>query len=180
MPAAPIATSVVPCRHGRPNESVTSTPTSRPVRSRSCARSAAADASGSTGSSTSVPASGVFDWSTPADAQMKPCCVSQMTSGARTRTMRFASRRIHSTRCGSPSLARDLPCELRGLDGVETHDASFDLRDRLLRDDDDVEVRELDALGDECGEVVAFAQLGDPRDREDGEALGDRHVRPVT
>ena len=58
--------------------------------------------------------------------------------------------------------------------------APFDLRDRLLRDDDDVEVGELDTLGDEVGEVVAFAQLGDPADREHGEAPGDRHDSPVT
>ena len=33
MPAIPSATSVVPWRKGRPNESLTITPTSRPVRS---------------------------------------------------------------------------------------------------------------------------------------------------
>ena len=39
-------------------------------------------ASGSSGSSTSVPGSGAFEWSTPADAQTKPCRVSAITSGA--------------------------------------------------------------------------------------------------
>ena len=76
-PAAPIATSVVACRHGRPNESVTITPTSAPVRSRSSSRSRAADASGSSGSRTSVSGSGAFDASTPAEPQTKPCRVAR-------------------------------------------------------------------------------------------------------
>ena len=46
------------------------------------------------GSRTSVPGSGAFDASTPADAQMKPWRVSAITSEPRVRTTRFASRRI--------------------------------------------------------------------------------------
>ena len=49
MPATPMATSVVPWRNGRPNESLTITATSRPVRSRSAARIRRALASGSSG-----------------------------------------------------------------------------------------------------------------------------------
>src|SRR2546430_122375 len=51
-PAAPIATSVVAARQGRPKESVTMTPTSAPVRSRSSSRRRDAEESGSTGRST--------------------------------------------------------------------------------------------------------------------------------
>ena len=109
-----------------------------------------------------MPASGVFDASTPADAQMKPWCVSQMTSGGRTRTTLFASRRIHSIAARIPLVAGDLARPLRRLDVVEADDASLDLRDRLLRDDDDVAVLELDALEDQRREVVPFAQLGEP------------------
>jgi coenzyme F420-0:L-glutamate ligase / coenzyme F420-1:gamma-L-glutamate ligase len=44
IPAAPSATSVRPSRHGRPNVSVTTTPTSAPVRSVNVRRSASASA----------------------------------------------------------------------------------------------------------------------------------------
>src|SRR5688572_8585735 len=54
-PAAPIAMSVCPSRHARPAVSVTTTPTTRPVRSRSRRRNARAEASGSIGSSTTWP-----------------------------------------------------------------------------------------------------------------------------
>ena len=75
MPAAPIAESVRPSRHGRPIVSVTTTPTVTPWSRCQAARSARAEASGSTGRSTTVPA-GVFDASTPAAAMTKPCAVS--------------------------------------------------------------------------------------------------------
>ena len=54
-PATPSATSVVPWRNGRPNESLTITPTSRPARSRIASRIRAAEASGSSGSRTASP-----------------------------------------------------------------------------------------------------------------------------
>ena len=69
------------------------------------------------------------------------------------------------------ALAGDLTRLRRGLDVVQPHDSSFDLRDRLLRDDEDVSVQELGALGYEACQVVSFAQLGEPvdgSDREDG------------
>jgi hypothetical protein len=73
MPLTPIATLTMPLRHGRPNESVMMTPISAspaiPASSRSRIR--AADASGSSGSSDTVP-SAMFEPSTPALAQMKP------------------------------------------------------------------------------------------------------------
>src|SRR2546429_2216345 len=105
-PAAPIATSVVAARHGRPNESVTMTPTSALVRSRRCSRSRAAEASGSSGSKTTVSGSGAFEASTPAEAQTKPGRVSAITSGARVRRIRALSRRITSSRRGSSFAAR--------------------------------------------------------------------------
>ena len=52
-PATPSATSVVPWRQARPNESLTITPTSAPASSASRVASRAAEASGSSGSSTS-------------------------------------------------------------------------------------------------------------------------------
>ena len=71
-PATPIATSVVPRRNGRPNESVTITATSSPVRSWIVVADPRALASESTGRSTTVPGSAAFEWSTPAEAQTKP------------------------------------------------------------------------------------------------------------
>ena len=103
IPAAPIATSVVPWRNGRPKESVTTTPTVLPVSSAKRARRRLALASGSTGSSTSVPGSGAFEWSTPAEAQINPCRVWAITSGPRSRMICTASWRITSTSRGSRS-----------------------------------------------------------------------------
>ena len=112
---------------------------STPVSSRrALARRRAADASGSSGSRTSVPAPCAFEASTPAEAQTKPWRVS----------------RDHERRPGAHDLDRlaqdhlDLPRiavaagELDGprrrLDVVEADDAALDLRHRLLGDDDDV------------------------------------------
>ena len=75
MPATPIATSVVPCRKGRPKESLTITGTP------SLSWSARAEASGSSGSRTTVPGAGALEASTPAEAQTKPWRVSAMISG---------------------------------------------------------------------------------------------------
>ncbi len=103
MPATPSATSVVPCRQARPNESLTTTPTSAPESSDSRVRNRRAEASGSTGSRTRRSSPGVFDASTPAEAQTKPCRVSAITSGGRERTTSRLSRRITSARRASPS-----------------------------------------------------------------------------
>ena len=120
---------------------------------------------------------------------MKPCCVSQMTSGGRTRTTLFASWRMTSIRRAVAVLAGDLARLLRRLDSVERDDAPLDLRDRLLRDDDDVAVLELDPLDDQRREVVALAQLRDAgrramtrdsRSRQAGDAdAGVALVAPV-
>ena len=45
------------------------------------------------------------------------------------------------------------------LDSGELDDAALDLRDRLLREDDDVPVSELASLGDQRSEVVSLPQL---------------------
>ena len=82
--------------------------------------------------------------------------------------LRLAEDHLDSARV---ALAGDLTRPRRGLDVVQSHDSPFDLRDRLLRDDEDVSVLELRALGDEARQVVSFAQLGEPldgRDREGG------------
>ncbi len=70
-PAAPIATSVSPSRQGRPKVSVTITPTSTPSASRSPSRMPRAEASESSGSSSTVPG-GVLEASTPAAAMTRP------------------------------------------------------------------------------------------------------------
>ena len=141
-PATPIATSVVPRRNGRPNESVTITATSFPACRRIEARIRRALSSGSTGSRTTVPGSAAFDGSTPADAQTKPWRVSAITSAPRERTTRFVSRRITSTLRGSLTSPASSRARAGRLDVVETHDAALRLRDRLLRDHDDVAVLE--------------------------------------
>ena len=84
IPATPSATSVVPWRKGRPNESLDDHADVTAVRARADLRGcAAAEASGSSGRSTSVPSPFAFDASTPAEAQTKPCRVSEMISGGR-------------------------------------------------------------------------------------------------
>ena len=121
----------------RPNESVTITADvdagQLAQRARGCAR---ALASGSSGSRTTVPGSGAFEWSTPAEAQTKPCRVSAITSGGRARTIRAVSRRIDLDLRAGRSLAGELARPVGRLDVVERDDAALGLRDRLLRDDD--------------------------------------------
>ena len=95
IPAAPIATFAIPRRHERPNVSVTITPSERPVRSSSPARRAAAEASGSSGSRTTVSGAGAFEASTPADAQTNPW------RSRRSRAAAGCGRRA-PTRAGSP------------------------------------------------------------------------------
>jgi hypothetical protein len=91
MPATPIATSTSPSRHGRPNVSVTTTPSrSTPSRSTSEPRSVSAEPSGSSGSRLSKP-SATLDASTPAFAHTKPWRVSAIT-----RSPRFATTRVVS------------------------------------------------------------------------------------
>ena len=83
-----------------------------------------------------------------------------MISGGLTRTSSTASSRMTWIRRGSASSPASSRACSRRLDVGEGDHASLDLRDRLLRDDDDVAVLELDALGDERREIVSLAQLG--------------------
>ena len=96
-PAAPMALSVCPARHGRPIVSVTSTPRLTPVRSCSALRSRRADSSGSSGSSTTVPGA-VLDSSTPAAARTRPCRVCAMVVGPRRATTRTVSASMACSR----------------------------------------------------------------------------------
>ena len=123
-----------------------------------------------------------FDASTPADAQTKPWRVSAMTSGGRVSHDLARSRaRITSIRRGSSSPASSR-ARSRRLDPVEVDDAAFHLRDRLLRDDDDVVAREpAGAVGrfdEQRAEVVPLLELRDPAERDDAELV--RQGRPVT
>ena len=113
-----------------------------------------------------MPGSGAFEWSTPADAQMNPCRVWAMTSGPRSRDdlLRLAQDRLDLTRVAL--VAGQLARLRRRLEVVDPHDPALGLRDRLLRDDDDVAVSQLDEADDERGEVVALA--GSPAGRAPG------------
>ena len=103
MPAQPMATSVSPRRHGRPNVSETTTATSTPARARRPSRMCRAERSGSSGSSAASPAA-TFDTSTPALAHTNPCGVSLTTSSSRRRRTRADSRSISARRAwSSPS-----------------------------------------------------------------------------
>ncbi len=101
MPAAPIATSVCPCRHGRPSVSVMMTPIRTPNRSRSAAHSARAEASGSSGSSSTTPSGALLE-STPAAASTMPSLFSTMRvtppGCARVATTRTVSSVIAASR----------------------------------------------------------------------------------
>ena len=96
IPATPSATSVVPCRQARPNESLTITPDVDPGQlAQPLARGARPSASGSSGSRTS-PRLGVRGVD-PRGGADEPCRVSAITSGGRERTTSRLSRRITST-----------------------------------------------------------------------------------
>ena len=86
-----------------------------------------------------MPGSGVFDASTPLDAQTKPWRVSAIRSEPRVRTMRFASRRIDLD-AASVAVPGELARAGGRLDLVQPHDPALDLRNRLLCDDEDVPV----------------------------------------
>lgn len=92
-----MATSVRPCRQGRPKVSETITPTRTPSRSRSPRRMRPAEASGSSGSSSTVPGE-VLEASTPAAAITKPCRVCAMTVSPRRATTRAVSSSIAAVR----------------------------------------------------------------------------------
>lgn len=96
-PAAPMATSVSPVRQGLPKVSVITTPTSTPRVSRSPSRMRTAEASGSSGSNSTVPA-GVLEASTPAAAMTRPCRFSTIRSAPRRATTRTVSASMASSR----------------------------------------------------------------------------------
>ena len=110
IPATPIATSVSPLRHGRPNVSLTITPTDTPNFAWMMSRMRRAERSLSSGRSAANPRS-TFDRSIPLLAQIKPCFVSVMIRSPRRRTIRTASS---STNClwlsgSSGSISTSLP-----------------------------------------------------------------------
>ena len=157
------------------------TPTSTPERSRIPSRRRRAEASGSSGSRISVSGPFAFDWSTPAEAQTNPCRVSAMISGGLDTDDATALLEDHldSSRV---LCAGELSCSSGRLDIVEMEDAALDLRDRLLRDDDDVAAcepsRALRRFDDQRTEVVPLVELRDPAQRDDAELAGQG--RPVT
>ena len=120
-------------------------------------------------------ASGVFEWSTPADAQTNPCRVSAITSGARSRTIRFVSRRITSSSRGSRSPAASSIARSDGSISASDDDAALGLRHDLLRDHDDVVILELDPRGDQRRKVIALLHLGQAEHRQDRD-----HSTPLT
>ena len=132
IPATPSATSVVPWRHGRPNESLTITPTSTPARSRSRSRRSAGRRVRIEREEHERARAGALDASTPALAQRSRACVCAITSGGRERTIRDDFPEDTSSWAGSPSgPASARP--LGRLDHVEGDDRALDLRDRLPR-----------------------------------------------
>ena len=96
-----MATSVRPLRHGRPNVSLTITPTLMPNLARTISRMRRAERSLSIGNSAAYPRS-TLDKSMPLLAQTKPCLVSVIIKSPRRRTMRVASCST-STLCESGS-----------------------------------------------------------------------------
>ena len=110
MPATPRATSTMPKRHGRPNESLTmmagASSAAMPSRSVICSRSCRADASGSGGSSVTKSLRPVFDASMPALAHTNPCFVRLMIRPRSMRRMAADSRSTSSTWRASRSHSR--------------------------------------------------------------------------
>ena len=142
------------------------TPTSTSEHSRIRSRRRRADASGSSGSRISVSGPFAFDWSTPADAQTNPWRVSAMMSvGGLERTIRRLSWRITSMRRASSAPASSR-ARSEGTTSSRRKYATFDLRDRLLRDDDDVAAREpscpLRRFDDQRTEIVPLLELRNP------------------
>ena len=174
MPATPMATSVMPWRQARPNESEITTATSTPGSSASASRSLAAEASGSTGSRQTVSSPGTFEASTPALAQTKPWWVSEMTMPRSMRTMRRLSLK-HDL-----DLARVLPVACRvtlrergRLDRAKVDQTALGLADDLVRHDEHVAGRRSPATAsrDHTVQVVAGTDLG--------EALDAKHLDPL-
>ena len=163
-PLPPMTTSVWPSRQGRPSVSVTMTPIATSKRSTRALRIAAAEASGSCGSSRTVPA-GVFDASTPAAAPTMPRWFSTIL------VMPLGKAPVATTRTVSSVIA----CSR----SVRSNDSPLRLRDDLGADDDDVAVfrraRARDGVADDQAEVHTRLDLRNALEREDTEA--SRHRR---
>ena len=142
-----------------------------------------ADASGSTGRTTTRPAAPLDDWSTPLLAHTKPWRVSVISSGPLIRTMRAACAQDDLDEAGVlvPPLG-ELGGERRRLDAGEVDDGAFGLRDDLRGDDDDVAVGQRRGAGDHRREVVPGGDLGQVRRRRRCAPRGHwrhRHGRTV-
>ena len=159
MPAMPMAMSVWPSRHARPNVSRTMTATSTPAGQRTRRGSPRAEASESTGSSTSRPCAPLDDWSTPLLAHTKPWWVSVISTGPSWRTMRFASRSTTSMTAGSLSHGRR-PLRWRTGDGSTS--ASSTVRPSALDTIFDVTTTTSPSAS---GVPAAAAACGDQRGR---------------
>ena len=137
------------------------------------ARRRAAEASGSSGRSTTRP--GALARSRrrrPPTRRRSRGASRRSRAAAATRTTRAVSRRITSSWRGS-LVAGELARALGRLDLGERDDAALRLRDGLLRDDDDVAVlepaRALGGVGEQRREVVALLDLREALERDDPE-----------
>ena len=174
-----MATSTMPQRHGRPNESDTMTGTSTPKRDADrVADRAWPSRRGRAGSSVTIePDPGpTFEASTPPLAQTKPCGVSVMSTPFSIRTTRRASRRTTSIwRASRSKRSANSTASARGTTPVRSTIGALGLRDDLLGDDQHVIVAQREgarawrsmASPMIVGEVVADADLGDPVEGED-------------
>ena len=119
--------------------------------------SARAEASGSTGSSSTVP-SGAFDASTPAAAPMMP--------------WRFSTMRVTPPSYSRVATTRTVSAVIAGSRSSACTIAALGLRHDLRGHDEDVAVGELRRARDERGEVVALRDLGQALDALDAELHG--------
>ena len=92
---------------------------------------------------------------------------------------RFAEDHLDAPRIG---VTGELACAIGRLDPGELDDATLDLRDGLLSDDEHVVVlepaRARGGIGEERTEIVSFLQLRDSPERDDAQLVGQ--PRPVT
>jgi len=91
--------------------------------------------------------------------------------------LRLAQDRLDAA--GVLIVARYLARTLGRLQVFEPDDASLGLRDRLLREDDDVAVLELELRRDQLGEVVSFTDLRQPFDCDDTNLSQGRPVNLI-
>ena len=166
IPATPSATSVVPCRQARPNESLTITPAAMPVSSVSRSRRRAADASGSSGSRIDrVRSLGVRRVDTRGGAHEPVARLGDHERRARAEDLRGLSPRITSICRGSPSAPASSTRALGRLDLVErgrsgprpSRPPSARRRRRPLLEP----AGPRRSLGEQGAEIVALLELGD-------------------